>query len=128
MEVKSSLTPMLTVNDGTAAVDFYKRAFGATEHGRVEGNGKIVFTEIRFNDIKFYLADESGDTGNVSPATAGGSTVRLELTVADPDSIAKQAVSCGARLIFPVVDHDYGYRQGRIEDPFGHQWLIGRPL
>lgn len=119
---------MLSVNDGVAAIEFYKQAFHATETGRVEDNGKIIISEINFGDTKFYVSDESADSGNISPKKADGTTIRLELTVQDPDSMVKQAVACGAKLIFPVADHDYGYRQGRIEDPFGHQWVIGRPL
>ena len=119
---------MLTVNDGLAAIDFYKNAFGAMEIGRVDDNGKIIITEISLGDAKFYLSDESGDTGNISPKKAKGTTIRLELTVPDPDAVVKQAEAFGAKVIFPVADHDYGYRQGRIEDPFGHQWVIGRPL
>jgi PhnB protein len=127
-EIRTSITPMLTVNDGRSAIDFYKKAFGATEKGRIDFEGKIIFTEINFGGVAFYLSDESVETGNISPAKALGTTVRLELTVPDPDAIVKQAVACGAKVIFPVADHDYGYRQGRIEDPFGHQWVIGRPL
>ena len=127
-DVIASLTPMLSVNDGLAAIDFYKNAFGATEIGRVEDNGKIIITEISFLGTKFYLSDESVQTGNISPKKAKGTTIRLELTVPDPDAIFKQAVAYGAKVIFPLADHDYGYRQGRIEDPFGHQWVIGRPL
>ena len=119
---------MLTVNDGIAAVEFYKNAFSAKETGRIEADGKIIFTEISFGPVKFYLSGESGETNNISPAKAGGTTVRLELTVKDPDAVFKQAVKYGAKIIFPLADQDYGYRQGRIEDPFGHQWVIGRPL
>jgi PhnB protein len=127
-KIKTTLTPMLSVNGALAAIEFYKNAFGATESGRVEDNGKIIIAEINFGEARFYLADESPENGNISPKKANGTTIRLELTVADPDAIVKQAVTCGARIIFPVADHDYGFRQGRIEDPFGHQWVIGRPL
>lgn len=126
--ITSSLTPMLTVHNGLAAIEFYTNAFGASENGRVEDNGKIIITEISLMGVKFYLSDESGDTGNISPKKAKGTTIRLELTVSDPDTVVKQAVAYGANVIFPVMDQDYGYRQGRIEDPFGHQWVIGRPL
>lgn len=127
-EIRASLTPMLTVNDGHAAIDFYVKAFAAEEKGRVEDNGKIIITQINFSGIGFYLSDESGDLGNISPRKAKGTTIRLELTVPDPDTVVKRAVAHGAKVIFPVTDHDYGYRQGRIEDPFGHQWVIGRPI
>ena len=126
--VITTITPMLSVNDGLAAIDFYKNAFGATETGRVDDNGKIIISEINFGGTKFYLSDESIENGNISPKKAKGTTIRLELTVPDPDAVVNQAVACGAKVIFPVTDQDYGYRQGRIEDPFGHQWVIGRPL
>ena len=126
--IKTTITPMLSVHDGFAAINFYKNAFGATEIGRVDDNGKIIITEMNFGGVKFYLSDESTDTGNVSPKKANGTTIRLELTVPDPDAVLNQAVAFGAKVIFPLTDHDYGYRQGRIEDPFGHQWVIGRPL
>lgn len=127
-EIRTSITPMLTVNDGRAAIEFYIKAFGATEKGRVEFDGKIIITEIDFGGVAFYLSDESAETGNISPVKANGTTIRLELTVPDPDAVVKQAVAFGAKVIFPVEDQDYGFRQGRIEDPFGHQWVIGRPL
>jgi PhnB protein len=128
MEFKQTITPMLTVNDGRAAIEFYKKAFGADENGRVEADGRIIICELHFEGVTFYLSEESVDTGNLSPKRIKGTTVRLELTVRDPDAVANQAVGCGAKIIFPVADQDYGYRQGRIEDPFGHQWVIGRPL
>ena len=127
-DVIASLTPMLSVNDGLAAIDFYKNAFGATEIGRVEDNGIIIITEISFLGTKFYLSDESVQTGNICPKKEKGTTIRLELTLPDPDAVVKLAEAYGAKVVFPVADHDYGYRQGRIEDPFGHQWVIGRPL
>ena len=119
---------MLTVKGADAAIDFYKRAFGAEEIGRVEVEGRIIIAEVRIAEAKFYLSDESPESGTKSPQRVGGTTVRLEFTVPDPDAIAKQAVACGAKMIFPIADQDYGYRQGRLEDPFGHQWVIGRPL
>ena len=128
MDMNATITPMLTVNNGVAAVEFYKNAFGADEAGRIEADGKIIFTAISFGTVRFYLSDESDETHNISPKKARGTTVRLELTVQDPDALVEQARKYGAKIIFPVADHDYGYRQGRIEDPFGHQWVIGRPL
>ena len=127
-EVITSLTPMLTVDDGRAAIEFYKHAFDAKESGRVEDSGKLIIAEVEFFGVKFYVSDESEENGNISPRKAGGTTIRLELIVEDPDAIVERAASYGAKVIFPVTDHDYGYRQGRIEDPFGHQWVIGRPL
>jgi PhnB protein len=74
------------------------------------------------------VADEAPQFGNLSPQTLNGTSVRLNLLVADPDAVARQAVAQGASEIAPVADQSYGLRQGRFVDPFGHHWLIGRPL
>ena len=77
---------------------------------------------------QFGVADEVPAVGNVGPDTLGGTSVRISLYVPDPDAMARQAVEAGAELIFPVEDQPYGMRQGRVRDPFGHHWMIGRPL
>jgi len=129
MLIQTSITPMLSVKNGAAAVDFYKRAFGAVELGRVDApEGGLIIAEMAIDGARFFLSDESPELGNISPEKRNATTVRLEMTVADPDAVTKQAVDCGAKVIFPVTDHDYGFRQGRIVDPFGHQWVIGKPL
>jgi uncharacterized glyoxalase superfamily protein PhnB len=74
------------------------------------------------------VATENTDLGTPSPETVGGTTVRISLHVDDPDRVAEQAVTAGAREMFPVTDQPYGVRQGRVVDPFGHHWLIGGPL
>jgi len=129
MLIQTSITPMLSVKNGAAAVDFYKRAFDAVELGRVDApEGGLIIAEMAIDGARFFLSDESPELGNISPEKHNATTVRLEMTVADPDAVTKQAVDCGAKVIFPVTDHDYGFRQGRIVDPFGHQWVIGKPL
>ena len=121
-----SVTPYLIVNDGAAALDFYKRAFGAVEVMRMEGpNGKIGHAEIRIGDSHIMLADEVTEMGYRSPKTLGGSPISIMLYVEDVDTVVKQAVESGAKLVREVADQFYGDRTGGVEDPFGHQWYVG---
>jgi PhnB protein len=119
---------MLSVDDADAAIQFYKDAFGATElsHIRIPGGG--VLGELAVGDATFMVSSEAPEYGNLGPQALGGTSVRLNLIVPDPDALAERAVERGARIMFPIDDQPYGLRQGRIQDPFGHQWLIGRPL
>lgn len=126
--VQPTITPMLSVNDPKRAIQFYKDAFGATEvHVDTVPDGSIYAT-MAIGSATFEVTSETSGLGNLGPAALGGTSVRLSLMVPDPDAVAEQAVAAGARLIFPIEDQPYGFRQGRIEDPFGHQWLIGKPL
>jgi len=120
--------PTLAVRDGAAAVDFYKRAFGATELMRVTSPDGALVAHLDIDGAPFFVADESPEYANFSPPSLGGSTIRLGLIVADPDTVAAQAVAAGAREVYPVANQDYGWRLGRVEDPFGHHWEIGHPL
>jgi len=124
----SSLTPMLTVLDASAAVDFYVRAFGATEGSRLQTPTGQVVAQMFVDGLEFFVVDENPDAFNLSPETLGGTSVRMSLLVADPDEATAQAVAAGATEVFPVNDQPYGLRQGRVADPFGHHWLIGTPL
>jgi PhnB protein len=123
----TSIQPVLTVRDAGAAVEFYKRAFGATELARATNPNGIV-AELTIDDARFMVVDEVPEAFNVSPASLGGTSVRIHLLVDDPDSVAERAVAEGATEVFPIADQPYGLRQGRFADPFGHHWLIGRPL
>jgi PhnB protein len=123
-----TITPVLTVSDAAQAVAFYQRAFGAEEiYRNTYPNGTIV-AELAVGGARFRVADESPESANLSPQTLQGTTVRLNLLVADPDAMARRAISAGAIEVAPVADQSYGLRQGRVADPFGHHWLIGRPL
>jgi PhnB protein len=125
---RTTISPMLSVREAAKAVEFYKKAFGAVELHRVSSpNGDIV-AEWAVDDARFLVADESPEHSNFSPQSLGGSSVRISLLVADPDSVANRAVSVGATEIFPVADKPWGFRQGRVLDPFGHHWLISRPI
>jgi PhnB protein len=126
--LRTSITPVLTVRGAAAAVAFYRRAFGATElHRNTYPDGRIV-AELAVDGARFRVADEAPEAANLSPQTLEGTTVRINLLVADPDGLAARAVAGGATEVAPVADQPYGLRQGRLADPFGHHWLIGRPL
>jgi PhnB protein len=118
-------TPYLIVNGAAQAIEFYKKAFGATELMRIaQPGGKIGHAEIKIGDSPIMLADESPDVGARSPQSIGGSPVSIMLYVEDVDRIFSQAVAAGAKVKRPVADQFYGDRTGGIEDPFGHLWYI----
>jgi PhnB protein len=121
-----TIAPWLSVRNGARAVDFYKSAFGATEVFRLDAGGGVV-ARLSVNGAEFWLGDESPEHGNFSPESLGGASVRMVLTVADPDSVFAQAVTAGASEVVPVRE-EHGWRFGRVADPFGHHWEIGRPL
>ena len=122
-----SLAPMLSVRNGARAVEFYKSAFGAIEVYRMEDPGGSVVARLAIEGAEFWVADESPEHQNFSPESLGGSTVRLILTVPDPDAMFARAVAAGAREVY-AVEEAYGWRLGRVVDPFGHHWEIGHPL
>ncbi len=124
----SALTPMLAVRDAARAIEWYKKIFHATESNRLtDPNGTIAHAELRIGDSIFMLAEEHPDY-NRSPETLGGTSVILNLYVDDVDKLEKVAVEGGAKSIFPVADQFYGDRAGRIQDPFGHMWIISKHL
>jgi PhnB protein len=118
---------MLSVRNGMQAIEFYTAAFGAVELFRV-GDGESVVAQMSIDGCEFWLADESPEHFNFSPATVGGGTIRMVLTVEDPDAVFDRAITAGAAVVWPVEDQPYGWRVGRMADPFGHHWEIGRPL
>ena len=124
--MQTSIAPMLSVRNGARAVEFYKSAFAALEVFRVEAPDGAVVCRLSVEGAEFWVADESPEHANYSPETLGGGTVRMILTVADPDAVFARAVAAGAREIVAVKE-DYGWRLGRVVDPFGHHWEIGRP-
>jgi len=124
--ISTSILPWLSVRDGALAVDFYKSAFGATEVFRLEDSGRVV-ARLSLDGAEFWLSDESPEHFNFSPASLNGTTIRIILTVADPDATFARALAAGATQVFPVVE-EHGWRVGRIVDPFGHRWEIGRRL
>ena len=127
-DFKAVIKPTLSVRNGAAAIEFYKKAFDAVVLMQVTSPDGDVVAELSIGGAAFYVADESPEHGNFSPESLGGSSIRLGLLVDDPDAVAKQAIIAGATEIYPVADQRYGYRLGRIADPFGHHWEIYRPL
>jgi PhnB protein len=127
-DFQAAFLPTLSVRNGAAAVEFYKKAFGAAELFCITDPDGGVVAELSIDGVRFLVADESPEHENFSPETLGGSTIRMGLIVADPDAVAIQAIAAGAEEIYPVADQDYGYRLGRIKDPFGHHWEICRKL
>jgi len=125
--IQCSIAPLLSVRGGARAVAFYQAAFGATEVYRVDDPSGAVVARLSIDGAEFWLSDESPEHGNFSPQTLRGSTTRMILTVADPDSAFAKAVSAGAEVVFDVGE-EYGWRLGRVVDPFGHHWEIGHPL
>jgi PhnB protein len=127
MVMKTAVVPLLNVRRGAQAIDFYKAAFGAVERFRVTSDTGEVVAQLAVDEADFWLADESPEHQNFSPESIGGSTARLILIVEDPDAAFARAVAAGATIVWPVDDR-YGWRVGRVADPFGHHWEIGKPL
>lgn len=119
---------MLSVRSGARAVDFYKTAFGATQLFRIEAPDGAVVAQLGVGESTFWVADESPEHLNFSPESLGGGTVRMVLVVSDPDRSFAKAVNAGAKVVSPVTDQPYGWRVGRVVDPFGHHWEIGKPI
>ena len=121
--VEPSIAPWLSVADGPGAVDYYTAAFGAVERYRLEDDtGRVVVAQLAIGQADFWLQEDP----DASPAVGGGS-IRMILTVYDPESVFSQAVRAWATQITPVAD-GHGWRIGRLADPFGHQWEVGKPL
>ena len=118
-------TPYLCIKDAARAIEFYKKAFGATELMRMaQPDGRIGHAEIRIGNSPIMLADEVPEMGHRSPQSLGGSPVSILLYVEDVDALFNQAVSAGAKVERPVQDQFYGDRTGGVTDPFGHVWYI----
>jgi PhnB protein len=121
---RTVVTATLSVRDWSRAMDFYKAAFGAVELYRVEGGG---VGQLAVDGAEFWVADESPEHLNFSPESLGGCSVRMLLLVEDPQAMHARAVKAGATEVLPVSEA-YGWRLGRLRDPFGHHWEIGRPV
>jgi PhnB protein len=119
-----TVTPYLILNGAAAAIDFYKRAFGAQDLGRFEHEGKIGHAELKFGDSIIMLADEFPEMGVRGPQSFGGSPMFLHLYVEDVDALYAQAIAAGAKAQKPVEDKFYGDRSGSVEDPFGYTWYL----
>ena len=120
-----TITPYLIVNGAAAAIEFYKRAFGATEVMRMPApDGRIGHAELQLGDCRVMLADEYPQMDCRGPKSVGGTPVFLHMYVDDVDAVVKQAVAAGARVVRPVQDQFYGDRMGTVADPYGHVWHV----
>ena len=126
--LRPTLAPLLSVRRGKQALQFYKKAFGATEVSYVESPDGEIVAELQLGTSRFWIADESTANKNFSPESLAGSTTRMVLAVDDPDAVFDRAVRAGANVVYEVADQRYGWRVGRLADPFGHHWEIGKPL
>lgn len=121
-----AITPMLSVRRGAEAVEFYKSAFDARELFRIEDDTGAVVARLSVSGAEFWVADESPPHSNFSPESLGGSSARMIMIVEDPAAVFRRATSVGAKEVWPVREEN-GWLLGRVVDPFGHHWEIGRP-
>jgi len=122
--VKTSIAPWLSVNRATEAVDYYQAAFGAVERYRLEDDeGSVVVAQLAIEGADFWLQEDVDS----SPESRDCRSVRMILTVDDPDAVFEQAIAAGATEV-GAVSEGHGWRIGRLADPFGHHWEIGKPL
>lgn len=116
------VTPYLICKNAEAAIDFYKRAFGAEELFRIGSPGMVGHAELKVGNAIFMMADEHPDMGAVSPETVGGSPVTLMIYIQDVDAFTEKAIAEGLTVLRPVKNQFYGDRSGQFKDPFGHVW------
>ena len=120
-----TVTPYMALRDCAAAIEFYRRAFGAEKVMQLDmADGKIAHAEIRIGDSMIMLSEENEQWGNKSPATLGGSPMFLMIYVPDVDAAFNKAIAAGATEVRPVADQFYGDRSGTLKDPYGYQWTL----
>jgi len=122
----TSIAPMLSVRHGAQALDFYRDAFAAAELFRLDSDDGHVVARLSVDGAEFWVADESPEHHNFSPESLHGGTVRMVMIVDNPDAAFDRAVAAGAKVVTPM-DDQYGWRLGRVVDPYGHHWEIGKP-
>jgi PhnB protein len=132
IEVQPAVYPHLVVDDAAAAIDFYVKAFGATEYGRVPGpDGKLVHAALNINGSTVMLNDDFPEMSggkSMTPTSLGGTPVTIHLVVTDVEDKFQRAVDAGATVVMPLEDQFWGDRYGMVRDPFGHQWSLGQPV
>jgi PhnB protein len=121
--METGLAPWLSIKDATRAVAFYKDAFGAVERYLIDDGGAVIVAELAIGDAAFWVQQD----GDAAPEAVDHRWVRMILSVADPDAVFRRAIAAGATEVYPVQE-EHGWRIGRIQDPFGHHWEIGRRL
>lgn len=123
--IKTFFAPQLFIPSGVTDISFYRKAFGAIEiQVWRNDDGSIHVAELSINETIFHLHEERPNKGQLEPKRVNGVTTLIGLFVEDVDTVMKTALDAGATLLSPAQDYDYGYRQGNIQDPFGHQWMI----
>ena len=121
-----SAIPYIICKNASRAIEFYKKAFGATELERIlMPDGRVGHAELKISRATVFLADEFPNMGTVSPQSLGGTTVRMMIYVEDVDAFAKRAGAAGATVLQPPTDQFYGDRNCKLRDPFGHVWMFG---
>ena len=132
IEVQPALSPHLVVDDAAAAIDFYVKAFGATELGRVpHPDGRLVHAALSLNGSTVMLNDDFPDFNegkSSTPKALGGTPVTIHLQVPDVESAFQRALDAGAVVVAPLEDQFWGDRYGVVRDPFGHHWSLGQPV
>ena len=126
-KITTSIEPWLSVHNGVKAIAFYKTAFGVTEVYRLEDPDGGIVAKLSLSGAAFWISGGSEDNENSGTEVVGGGSVRIILTVADPDAVFASALKAGASEVF-LVSEQYGWRLGRVIDPFGLHWEIGHPL
>ena len=123
----TTIAPWLTVQNSAKAINFYKSAFGAIETYRLEAPDGGLVIKLSINGAEFWVSDGVPQNKDPNPELVGGGTIRMILTVPNPDTLFAQAIKAGALEVFPISE-EYGWRLGRVTDPFGLHWEIGHPL
>lgn len=125
--IAASLAPWFTVNNGKKAIKFYTAAFGAVEKYRMESPDGGMVVKLAIADAEFWLSAEKEEKEDSNTQALGGNSIRMILTVPNPDALFEQALQAGALEVFPIGE-EHGWRLGTLEDPFGLHWEIGHPL
>ncbi len=132
INIEPALSPHLVVDDAVAAIDFYVKAFGAEEIGRVaRPDGKLLHAAVRINGFTVMFNDDFPDMcggKSMTPKSLGGTPVTIHLTVTDVEASFQRAVQAGASVVAPLADMFWGDRYGIVADPFGHHWSLGQPV
>jgi PhnB protein len=124
--MKTTIAPWLSVRNSIKALEFYKKAFGATVVYQMDMPDSVV-ARLSISGAEFWIGDESPEHYNFSPESLNGSSVRIIFTVSDPDAVFARAIAGGASQVYPVTE-EHGWRIGRVVDPFGHHWEIGKEI
>jgi len=128
-DTSTCFTPQLLIASGVHNIDFYTNGLGAIEHRRwTNDDGSVHVAELSIDGALFHLHEESPEKGQFAPANNHGISAIIGVFVPDVDAVMHSAIAAGASEISPAKDYEYGYRQGQIKDPFGHQWLVQKKI